>query len=310
MACDGCGSVEATPVLVTRDRRYGGPGRFSVERCAGCGLARTAPVPGDLAAYYPDGDYYAYRPPRPPTGRARRRVRRAYALDRPRSRAGQALGALAAFGRDRLAPGLPPGPPGDVLDVGCGSGAFLLALREAGWRPHGIELSADAVAAARTAGLEGVRAGDLVDAGYPAASFDAVRFWHSLEHTRSPRAQLEAARRALRPGGTLTVGVPNLGSLLARVARGRWYPLDVPRHLWHFEPDTLARLVASCGFRVTRTRTVSGGTALLGTIDHCLPGGRGRLADSRWAWYAALPAAALLDGANRGDALELTATAA
>jgi SAM-dependent methyltransferase len=210
---------------------------------------------------------------------------------------------------DRLMPGLPPGQPGDILDVGCGSGAFLLALREVGWRPHGIELDTSAVAAARAAGLEDVRAGDLIEAGYPQESFDAVRFWHSLEHTHAPRAQITEARRVLRRGGTLTIGVPNFSSLLARAAQDRWYPLDVPRHLWHFEPSTLRRLVERSGFSVTRTRTLSGGTALLGTIDY-LCGARERLVHSRPAWYAALPVGVLLDSVGRGDALELTATAA
>lgn len=306
MECDGCGDRRATTVLTTGDRRYRIPGRFAVVRCDGCGLARTAPMPADLSAHYPEHEYYAFRVPGSPGGRARRRVRRAYGLEGSGSRMAGALGAIV---RDRLMPGLPPGPPGDILDVGCGSGAFLLALQEAGWRPQGVELSRAAVEAAHSAGLSEVRAGDLLDAGYPGGSFDVVRFWHSLEHMRSPRAQLEQARRVLRSGGRLMIGVPNFSSLLARVARGRWYYLDVPRHLWHFEPATLRPLVEGCGFQVDTVRTRSGGTALLGTIDY-LRGVSGRLVNSRPGWYATLPLAASLDLVGRGDALELTATAA
>jgi SAM-dependent methyltransferase len=291
-------------VIETQDRRFGVPGRFAVIRCIACGLVRTDPQPEDLAAYYPNGDYYSFRPPQGPSPRVRVRVRGAYGLDERHSRTRR---RLASIGRDRLTPGLPPGPPGDILDVGCGSGAFLLALREAGWRPHGIEINTRAVAAARAAGLEDVRAGDLVGAGYPAQRFDVVRFWHSLEHVRSPRAQLAEALRVLRRGGSLTIGVPNFASLLSRRARERWYYLDVPRHLWHFEPATLSGLVRDCGFRIARVRTMSGSTALLGTLDYA----RGRkesLVGKRGAWYAALPVTAVLDRAGVGDALELTAT--
>jgi SAM-dependent methyltransferase len=305
MNCDRCGGADATTLLKTGDRRYGLPGHFAVVRCRGCGLVRTDPGPEDVGAYYPDAQYYSFQPPGAPSARTRRRVHSAYGQAENGSRLPALLSAVV---RDRLMPGLPPGPPGDILDVGCGSGAFLLALREAGWRPHGVELSPSAVEAARAAGLTDVRTGDLIEAGYPSERFDAVRFWHSLEHMRSPRAQLVEARRVLRRGGTLTIGVPNFSSLLARTARDRWYYLDVPRHLWHFEPATLGSLVESSGFRVTRTRTVSGGTALLGTIDY-LRGARERLVNSRPAWYAALPLGVLLDALGRGDGLELTATA-
>jgi SAM-dependent methyltransferase len=302
MRCDACGGHGATTVLESGDRRFGLGGRFAVVRCDACELVRTDPPPEDLAAHYPAGDYYSFRPPEQPSARERARVRGAYGLNGvPRGQR-----ALAALGRDRLMPGLPPGPPGDLLDVGCGSGAFLLALREANWRPHGIDISEPAVAAARSAGLDDVRCGDLLDAGYTAESFDAVRFWHSLEHVPSPRAQLTEAHRVLRSGGSLTVGVPNFGSFLARRAGDRWYYLDLPRHLWHFEPATLSRLVEDCGFRVTRVRTMSGSTAVLGTLAYTL--GRGEeLVGNRRAWYAALPLAAAFDRAGRGDALELTA---
>ena len=300
MPCDACDGTDQTTLFETGDRRFGLPGRFAVVRCATCQLVRTAPQPADPSQYYPDSEYYAFRTPSPPNVRVRNRVRRAYGSHGSRIR-------RRSLARDRLTPGLPPGPPGDILDVGCGSGAFLLALREAGWRPHGLDIGENAVAAAREAGLEDVRPGDLLDANYPAERFDAVRFWHSLEHMRSPRAQLVEARRILRPGGTLTIGVPNFASLLSRRAGDRWYYLDVPRHLWHFEPTTLAKLVERCGFTVKRVRTVSGGTALLGTIAYAR-GSKETLVGNRGAWYATLPMAALLDRAGVGDALELTAT--
>lgn len=299
-SCDSCGAVGVRKLIETGERRFGMPGRFRVVRCQSCRLVRTDPRPQDLAAYYPSAAYYSYAPPSCPSAGTRRRVVRAY-----RAAAGGGLRRwLERALADRLTQGLPPGPPGRILDVGCGSGAFLLALREAGWDCHGIEIDEAAVTGARAAGLENVRAGELTDARFPAASFDAVRFWHSLEHVGSPREQLEEARRVLRPGGSLTVGVPNFASALARTTRERWFYLDLPRHLWHFEPRTLRALVQGCGFEVTRMSFCSESTPLLGTLDFLV--GRGeRLVSSRPAWLAALPVAALLDVVRLGDALWL-----
>ena len=264
MACDLCGASAGTTLLTVGD--------YAVVRCTECRLVRTEPQPDDLAALYPD-DYYSFQPPKPPSRRPGR-------------------GPLAR----RLVPGVPPGPPGDLLDVGCGSGAALLMLRAAGWKARGIETSAAAVRAAQQAGLD-VTHGDLVGAGFEAGSFDCVRFWHSLEHMRSPGAELAEAYRLLRPGGMVMAGVPNFGSLLRRVAGTKWRPLDVPRHLWHFERGTLAAMLERSGFTIRELGSVSDSTALLWTIG----------VDSRWLWRAALPVEMALDAVGVGDALEVTA---
>jgi SAM-dependent methyltransferase len=301
MPCDLCGSERHDRLFEAGERRFGLPGRFAVVRCAQCGLCRTEPHPVDLAFYYPGDRYYAFRPPAQPSRRMRARIRGTYGLPPD----GVVAATLARLAVSRLAPGLPPGPPGDLLDVGCGSGEMLLALREAGWRVRGLDVDGRAVEVARSAGLP-VDEGDLLDSGYPAGSFDAVRFWHSLEHTRSPRAQLTEARRVLRAGGTLTIGVPNFASLLSRVTRDRWFYLDLPRHLWHFDRRSLARVAAAAGFAVERVRLVSTSAPLLGTLDTLL-GGRGALQDRRAVWLAVLPAAVLLDALHLGDGLELIA---
>lgn len=304
MLCDLCDSSEYEALFETSLPVGERTEIFSVVRCAICRLVRTEPQPPDLSLYYPEDEYYSFATPRAPSVHERRRLRRFYGepAHRPRLRR-----SVTGIGTARLSPGLPPGPPGDILDVGCGSGKMLLALESAGWRCHGVEISPAAVQAAREAGLADVRSGSLTEVGYPTNSFDVVRFWHSLEHLRSPRAYLTEANRLLRTGGSLVVGVPNFSSFLSRVARDKWYYLDVPRHLWHFEPATLSRLAVSCGFEGIRMRLASTSTPILGTIENRL-GFEGTLRENRFLWKAMLPLAIATDWARLGDGLELLAT--
>jgi SAM-dependent methyltransferase len=296
-ACD-CGSRIGRRVAAVRERRYGFPGEFELVRCGGCGLVRTDPQPENPLAYYPGDEYYSFKAPAPPTRRVRRRFQDAYGHSAGRRRIARATARW-------LSPGMPPGPPGAILDVGCGSGEFLLSLQAAGWEVHGIEVSERAVHAAHESGLEAVDAGELPDTP-PGARYDVIRFWHALEHVESPAAQLEAARERLQKGGRLVLGVPNLGSLAARLSIQNWFYLDVPRHLWHFEPRTLVDLVERCGFRVESVRLESTATPVLGTIDY-LAGWGERLVSSRKAWYVGLPIAVALDVLKHGDAITLIA---
>ena len=295
--CDNCRSTDTSLIRPVHERRYGMPGEFALVGCERCGLVRTEPVPADPGAYYPAGDYYAHLPPAEPSARQRRRMELAYAPS-PRSVAARVTGRW-------LAPGMPPGPVGRILDVGCGSGEFLKHLQAAGWSVSGVEPSQDAVRAAHEAGLENVHCGELLDLDLPPASFDAIRFWHVLEHVANPRPTLQAARRLLRPGGSLTIGVPNYRSLLARNAGDDWFFLDVPRHLWHFDKRTLSELVEHCGFRIERLRTSTSSVSLLGTLNYRL--GKGERIRGRTAFYAGLPLTVGLDMVGMGCGLDLVA---
>jgi ubiquinone/menaquinone biosynthesis C-methylase UbiE len=138
-------------------------------------------------------------------------------------------------------------PPGRILDVGCGSGNFLAALRSRGWNAYATEFSDAAVAMARRRGIT-VHRGTVEDAGYPDDHFDVVTMWHVLEHVPAPRETLDELRRILKPDGLLVVEVPDSASLTFRLCGRDWMGLDVPRHLQHFTPTTLVRLLTDSGF--------------------------------------------------------------
>jgi SAM-dependent methyltransferase len=91
----------------------------------------------------------------------------------------------------------------------------------------------------------------LEEIGLPSNGFDLVILWHVLEHVQSPRDMVREVARILKPGGTLLVAVPNFGSWEAQWSRDRWFHLDVPRHLTHFTPKTLGRMLGEAGLPIT-----------------------------------------------------------
>jgi 2-polyprenyl-3-methyl-5-hydroxy-6-metoxy-1,4-benzoquinol methylase len=139
-----------------------------------------------------------------------------------------------------------------VLDVGCGDGTFLAAMRRRGWDCWGVEVSEEgARAAAARPGLT-IHDQPLDRLSLPARSFDLVTFWHSLEHATEPALQLERAAELVKPGGRLLVAFPSADSWDLAVFGASWFHLDPPRHLHYFTAAALSRLFVKSGLQVER----------------------------------------------------------
>lgn len=137
--------------------------------------------------------------------------------------------------------------PGTLLDVGCGTGEFLRTMAAAGWAVSGVEPSE---AAAGCAQELKVHRGGLEDAGFGPGAFGVITLWQVLEHLPDLNGELGRIRASLKDDGVLIVSVPNIRSLQAAAGGSVWFHLDLPRHLWQFSPETLARLLDQAGFRV------------------------------------------------------------
>ncbi|GGS01431.1 SAM-dependent methyltransferase [Streptomyces aureoverticillatus] len=106
---------------------------------------------------------------------------------------------------DRLADWLPD-EPGDVLDVGCGTGSLSLLAAERGHRVTAVDLSAEMVARARQKLAEhGARVlvGDAARPPVGEHRFDVVLARHVLWMLPDLEATLRHWHSLLRPGGRL-----------------------------------------------------------------------------------------------------------
>jgi SAM-dependent methyltransferase len=140
--------------------------------------------------------------------------------------------------------------PGVLADVGCGTGSLLVAARERGWTPIGIERSEWASARARERGLD-VRTAELEDAGLAPESLRALVLCDVLAHAVRPSEVLDIAGRLIEPGGVLYVTAPNAGSPVARILGRRWWSA-VPMNVQYFTRPSLRRLLEGRGFKVRR----------------------------------------------------------
>ncbi|MCA9069042.1 MAG: class I SAM-dependent methyltransferase [Planctomycetaceae bacterium] len=261
--CLLCGGENFEPVIASPDPLTGLGGEFTVVRCLECGLHFTNPRPTEqsIGQFYPSN----YSPwggqEKSPT--LRQRLHDALELavlqtgfgypaeslslgDRVKSLVGRAWISRSAQRQNWI----PWRGPGRLLDFGCGGGDFLVAMRKFGWQVEGMD-NAESCAhdVTQRTGIP-VHVGSLPHPEIQPESFDAVTMWNALEHVHQPRETVRAANQALRTGGLLVIGVPNIASWAFEQFRERWYPLKVPRHLTHFTPDTLKETLNAEGFQV------------------------------------------------------------
>jgi SAM-dependent methyltransferase len=140
-----------------------------------------------------------------------------------------------------------------VLDLGCGAGRFLAALREAGAEPVGVEL-AEAAAERARANVPGADV-RLVepDGSLPLGHGEIDLVWCSevLEHIPDVAHALLEVRRVLKPGGRLLATVPYHGRLqAAAIALTRFDAHFDPlgQHVRFFTRTSLAATLEQTGF--------------------------------------------------------------
>ena len=146
-------------------------------------------------------------------------------------------------------------PNGCLLEVGCGSGAFLKSMRELGWRAEGVDFDPAAVDEARKKDLL-VHLGTLKAQQFSENSFDAIVMSHVIEHVHDPLDLLRECHRVLKPSGVLVVTTPNAESWGHRFYGADWRGLEPPRHLHVFTLSALSVVAIRSGFTKSTCRSM------------------------------------------------------
>lgn len=201
------------------------------------GFLETIPQPSkeDLPRYYESEDYISH------TDTKRNLFEKVYHLVRTISLK-RKLKLINKLSKDSKT----------LLDVGCGTGDFLLTAKQNGWNIKGIEPNDQAREIANTktnnavSNIEG-----LLD--LEKHSFDVITLWHVLEHLPNLEEHVQLFQSLLKPNGRLVIAVPNFKSYDANYYKSFWAAYDVPRHLWHFSRTSISKLFSKYDMEVENT---------------------------------------------------------
>lgn len=194
--------------------------RFELKRDEKFDLLKTFPIPEKLEEYYQHESYRSHS-------------------DNPKSLFDRVYGLVKNISlkkKIRLIENCAPNSK-RLLDVGTGTGDFLLEAKKAGWETFGIEPVGKARERAESKGIRVIDDLKGVD-----GKFDVITLWHVLEHIPNLPETITTLETLLEPQGILIIVVPNFRSYDATKFGRFWAAYDVPRHIWHFSRKSIMML--------------------------------------------------------------------
>lgn len=229
--CPVCKSSSVAPALTATDFTVS-QASFAIWECGECSLRFTQDVPAadGIGKYYQSENYISH------SNTQKGFVNRLYHSIRK-------ITLAQKRGWIKSATGL---STGSLLDVGAGTGAFAAYMRAAGWQVTALEPDETARRVAKeTNGINLLPSEQLFQ--LPAETYDAICLWHVLEHVHTLHEYIAQFKKNLTPNGRLFIAVPNYTSGDAAYYQSHWAAYDVPRHLYHFSPNSMRRLIKQHG---------------------------------------------------------------
>jgi SAM-dependent methyltransferase len=219
IVCRFCSADEGGRYHTARDRLHGIPGEFTYLECGDCNALQLIDVPENLRDYYPES-YYSFDETPQPTPRMIIQYKH--------------YRAMGVTEQD------------SILDVGCGTGSFLLAMYRDGYR--------------NLTGIDPLIPRDL-DHGNGirvykrsieemTGPFDLVMLHHSFEHIVDQDAALAGLQRLVKDDHFLFIRTPVADSYAWHHYGVDWVQLDAPRHVNIHSEQSMAILAERHGFRL------------------------------------------------------------
>jgi 2-polyprenyl-3-methyl-5-hydroxy-6-metoxy-1,4-benzoquinol methylase len=125
-----------------------------------------------------------------------------------------------------------------ILDYGCGVGDFILKMTSEKWQAQGYEPNEEAKKILANKNIVTVNSIEEI----ANESLGIITLWHVLEHVANPADVLQTLKRKLKTNGCLVIALPNYKSFDAKYYGNHWAAYDVPRHIYHFQRQSIRLL--------------------------------------------------------------------
>lgn len=137
-----------------------------------------------------------------------------------------------------------------ILDIGAGTGHFLETASKGGWKTYGIEPNQEARIILKEKGIKTYNDLQEIKKG---KKFTVITLFHVLEHIHELRKTAKKIYKLLEDSGTLIIAVPNKDSFDAAHYNEYWAAWDVPRHLYHFNKESITYFAEEFDFKIVDT---------------------------------------------------------
>ena len=230
--CPLCGFSSHSNHIIVDDHSHSKES-FAIVQCQKCSLLYTNPRPDQQAigAYYENENYISHTDNSNNLTNLIYKVARRFTLNWKK-------GLITKYSTEKR-----------MLDYGCGTGDLLAHMKHNNWETTGVEPSESARNKAIGKGLT----------IYPELTkdlkekFSVITAWHVVEHIHDLIDTIRALRKLLQDDGKLLIAVPNSASYDAQHYQAYWAGYDVPRHLYHFTPDTMQALATKTKLKIQET---------------------------------------------------------
>ncbi|BCB97298.1 hypothetical protein JZK55_22200 [Dissulfurispira thermophila] len=285
ISCNICGSNNYKLIFRVKDLNYRTTDEeFSIVKCKKCGLVYINPQPVNLEQYYPK----TYIPYNSITKDAvfklplRKALELFYGYPCKEFVSVNLMAKLRHIHRlfeinskdNFFLYRIPYNRTKKILDVGCGNGSYLLSLKSLGWdartQLYGIDFPNETLKYLRDIEHINIIEGNFFETDLPENFFEVVTLRHVLEHFSAPASTLKKIFNILKHGGVVLINVPNFKSIEALlIFKEKWRHIDAPRHLFHFSPKVLKRLLTDAGFSIKHMSLKIASSPFIKSLEHC-----------------------------------------